>query len=197
MYLGSTDRTTAYVGIQTMGTLKGSRNGQVVSRSAHFSMKGLGIANLQPTDCSGGFDADQGVSCAQEYAWGTNLTYRVMEHYFYNITTPGWCQPGLISCTVVSGTVTYGGELQIGAVSYSAASYGQMQQASSFLEIPLNIGGTCASPVPMGQFIIPFKVIQGTTVPIYSATSYDRTDTQYPQTCARTYNSGLATYIHY
>jgi len=184
-----------YLGMQTQGTLKGARNGEVVSKSVHFSMFGNGqpIFNLEPTYCSAGADRLPGLSCAKSFGWGVNTTYRFTINYYYGITTPGWCTPGLPSCTVAQGLVA---GTQIAAFSYYSLAYGTAQGASSFLEIPLATGGTCAAPTPSGEFIVPFKTIGGNLVPVTTVTGFDRS-TEYPQTCARTYNQWVATYMHY
>jgi len=71
-----------------------------------------------------------------------------------------------------------------------------MQSASSFLEIPLGTGGTCDAPAPRGEFVIPYKTIGGNDLPVTTVTGSDRT-TVYPQTCARTYNDWVVTYMYY
>ena len=186
----------SYLGMQTMGTLKGYQNGLQVSKSVHFSLFGNGnpIANLQPQYCTSGADGGTGLSCAQSFAWTVGTTYRFQVYYYYGITTPGWCSSGLSSCTVAQGLI---GSTQIAAFSYSPFAYGIMQAANSFLELPLNTGGTCSAPVPEGTYVVPFKTISGVTSSVISATSFDRTDTVYPQTCARTYNEWVVTRIHY
>lgn len=189
-------QSTTYIGIQTKGTLKGNQNGVVVFKSAHFSIIGNGntINNLQPSNCSSGADGGFGVSCAISYGWATGATNRVTESFSYNVSTPGWCSPGLASCTVAVGAV---GSSQIGAFSYAPGAYGVMQSANSFLEIPLNTGGSCAAPAPRGEFVIPYKTIAGTDVAVTTVSGSDRYDTIYPQTCARTYNNWVVTYMYY
>jgi hypothetical protein len=194
----ATGDTSIYVGFQTQGLLKGSQNNVVVPKSAHFSIfghVGQPIHNLQPTQCSNGADGGAGISCAKQFGWVANNSYSVYTDYFYGITTPGWCPPTVSPCTVAVGGI---GSTQIGAFSYSPLAYGSVTgTSSSFLEMPLFIGGTCADPVPIGQFTIPYKVVSGNQLYVSSASSFDRNDTVYPQTCARTWNDWLATWISY
>lgn len=190
--------TTVYIGLQTQGTLKGSLDGVVVAKSIHFSIfgkVGQPVQNLQPTSCSAGADGGAGLSCAKSFGWVVGAAYTPKVDLIDGITTPGWCPAGISPCTVAVGSL---GSTQIGAFSYSPLAYGTMAgSASSFLEIPLGTGGTCNPTVPKGQFTIPSKVVSGSTLYVSNAWSWDRTDTMYPQTCARTWNDWLTTWISY
>lgn len=193
-----------YIGAQKYGVLLGSPgNGTVVTKSARFSLESLNqayVRNIDPTNCTIGFDDKPGVSCAITYNYADGQRFRYWVNVYTNVTGAGWCPTGYSSCYVVQGMIAPANNLsaatQISAISGVPLAFGMPMSAKSFVEniAVQHVSGCSMLGNVAGEFVLPFKV-NGTSVMYGSSSGQDLGWS--PPACVWTWNDWLVTKISY